>query len=228
MQLRSILITCALACSVPFTSTHAGLFGPKGDDIEEKRAYIREQGQEMLGDLYDAHPELKDSLKDAVGYATFRQSDVNLLLVASGFGYGVLHDNRTDEDIYMRVASLGGGFGAGVKDMRVVFVFNDEAVMDSFIDKGWQFGGKADASAKYEDTGAAAEGNARANVDLEKGAVTGATSSDARAGTDKADGKAAGSGLGNAMQIYQFTESGVSLQATIAGTKYWKSDKLNY
>jgi hypothetical protein len=29
------------------------------------------------------------------------------------------------------------------------------------------------------------------------------------------------------MEIYQFTESGVALQATVAGTKYWKDSKLN-
>ena len=29
------------------------------------------------------------------------------------------------------------------------------------------------------------------------------------------------------MEIYTFTESGIALQATIAGTKYWKDDDLN-
>jgi len=29
------------------------------------------------------------------------------------------------------------------------------------------------------------------------------------------------------MEIYQFTESGIALQATIAGTKYWKDKELN-
>ena len=29
------------------------------------------------------------------------------------------------------------------------------------------------------------------------------------------------------MEIYQFTESGVSLQATVQGTKYWKDSNLN-
>jgi hypothetical protein len=29
------------------------------------------------------------------------------------------------------------------------------------------------------------------------------------------------------MEIYTFTESGIALQATVAGTKYWKDDDLN-
>ncbi|MGB0412891.1 MAG: hypothetical protein ACPGJU_00460 [Coraliomargarita sp.] len=228
MLFKQFLIICVVTSFVPFASSHAGLFSPKGDDIEEKRATIRKQGAEMLDELYEAHPELEESLKEAVGYATFRQSDIHLLVVASGFGYGVLHDNRDGKDTYMRVATLGGGLGAGVKDIRVVFVFNDEDVMDSFIEKGWQFGGKADASAKYEETGVAAEQNVKANLNLEEGEITGAASSDARAGREEGEQNSAGTGLGEAMQIYQFTESGISLQATVAGTKYWKSDKLNY
>jgi lipid-binding SYLF domain-containing protein len=29
------------------------------------------------------------------------------------------------------------------------------------------------------------------------------------------------------MQVYQFTEQGVALQATVQGSKYWRDDKLN-
>ena len=28
--------------------------------------------------------------------------------------------------------------------------------------------------------------------------------------------------------IYQLTETGLALQATVKGTKYWKDDNLNY
>jgi lipid-binding SYLF domain-containing protein len=31
----------------------------------------------------------------------------------------------------------------------------------------------------------------------------------------------------NGVSIYQLTENGLALQATLQGTKYWKSDKLN-
>ena len=45
--------------------------------------------------------------------------------------------------------------------------------------------------------------------------------------TDKGgEGSAAGSVL-NAVAVYQLTETGLVLQATLQGTKYWKSDKLN-
>ena len=69
--------------------------------------------------------------------------------------------------------------------------------MKKFIDTGWQFGAEADATAKSGDKGAAAA--------KEAGADTG----------------------GNLFEIYQMTDSGVALQATVAGTKYWKDTDLN-
>ena len=208
-------------------SPQAGLFGPKGDNADEQKANVRKQRDEMLETLYASKPEIKGRLKKAAGYATFNQKDVNLFLLASGSGYGLLVDNKTGKETFMRVASLGGGVGMGVKDLRVVFVFNDAKVMQQFVESGWQFGGKADAAAKYKDAGVSAEQTAKANVDFKEGTVAAGTSTDARAGTEKKDTSNVTASPGGPMEIYQFTESGVSLQATVAGTKYWKDSKLN-
>jgi lipid-binding SYLF domain-containing protein len=129
-------------------SAQAGLFGPKGDSAEEKRQNVLKQREEMLAELYKTKPELKGCLPKAAGYATFKMTDMNLFLLASGNGYGALRDNKTGKDTFMRVASLGGGVGMGIKDLRVIFVFNDAKVMQQFVEQGWQFGGKGDASAK--------------------------------------------------------------------------------
>ena len=218
------LVFASILLSLPAS---AGFFGPKGKDEDEKRQNVRTQRDEMLAELYEANPELKDKLKNAAGYATFKQSDVNLFLLASGNGYGLLVDNKTKKETFMRVASFGGGLGLGIKDIRVVFVFNDPTVMKTFLEQGWQFGGKADASAKHKDVGVSAEGSAKANVDFKDGTVAVGGSVDARASSDESDKEATNVPVGGAMEIYQFTESGLSLQATVAGTKYWQDDKLN-
>ena len=225
MKPKTILLLSLLLCGSAFPAP-AGLFGPKGDNPEEKRQTVRKQRDEMLAELYKSQPKLKDRIKKAAGYATFKQSDMNLFLLASGHGYGVLMDNKTGKETFMRVASLGGGVGLGIKDLRVVFVFNDAKVMKSFVEQGWQFGGKADASAKYQDTGISAEQNVKGNVDFKQGTVATGSSTDARAGTEAKDAESMNVALGGAMEIYQFTKSGISLQATVAGTKYWKDKKL--
>ncbi|HEU0038507.1 MAG TPA: hypothetical protein VFR76_04465 [Verrucomicrobiae bacterium] len=218
----SLTLTLALAFSAP-----AGLLGPKGDSDAEKKAGIRSDRDEMLKELYTTKPDMKNVLKKAAGYATFKQVNVNLLLLASVSGYGVLVDNKGHQETFMRMKSLGGGVGAGVKDVRVIFVFHDAKVMKQFIEEGWQFGGQADAAAKYENTGVAAGQNVKGNVDFTDGTVSAGSSTSVAGGTEKADATGANLATRGGMEVYQFTESGIALQATVQGTKYWKDSKLN-
>ncbi len=204
----------------------AGLFGPKGKDVDEKKDNVRKQRDEMLAEVYSTKPELKQSIAQAAGYATFKYLNVNLLLLATANGYGVAVDNKTGQETYMRMAALGGGIGAGLKDIRVIFIFHDANVMRQFVESGWQFGGAADASAKYQDTGVAGETSGKANVSLKEGVNAGIGGEAAAGVTENAKDSSRAATRGG-MEIYQFTESGLSLQATVMGTKYWKDGKLN-
>ena len=47
----------------------------------------------------------------------------------------------------MKMISAGGGLGVGVKDYRVVFVFQDEKALDQFLNSGWQGSAQTDAAA---------------------------------------------------------------------------------
>jgi lipid-binding SYLF domain-containing protein len=203
------------------------LFGPKGDSAGEKRGNVRKQRDEVMQDLFTSNPKLKSVVSGAEGYATFKATDMHLFLLASSNGYGVLVDNRSGQETFMRVASLGGGVGMGVKDIRVAFIFHDRNIMKQFVDKGWQFNAKADAAAKYEDTGVSAEQNVKGSVDFKEGTVASGSASDVSAQGPKTEKSGARGATRGGMEIYQFTESGVSLQATVAGTKYWKDSKLN-
>jgi lipid-binding SYLF domain-containing protein len=221
------ILPLALALALVAPSAHAWPFGPRGDSNAEKKANIRKQRDEMLAQLYAADPGMKKVIKHAVGYATFKQVNVNLLLLATGNGYGVVVDKKSRKETFMRMGSLGGGIGAGVKDVRVIFVFHDAATMKQFVEEGWQFGGQADAAAKYQDTGAAAEQNVKGAVSFRDGTVAASSSTDVRAGTATHDSSSAALTTRGNMEVYQFTESGVALQATVSGTKYWQDSKLN-
>ncbi|MGB7747152.1 MAG: hypothetical protein WBN75_07690 [Verrucomicrobiia bacterium] len=221
---RILCLTLTLALA---TSAQAWFFGPSGDSNAEKKANIRQQRDEMLAQLYTTNPGMKEVLKKSAGYATFKQVNVNLLLLATANGYGVLRDNKAHKDIFMRMGSLGGGVGAGVKDVRVIFIFHDAQVMKQFVEEGWQFGGQADAAAKYQDTGVSAEQNVKGSVNFANGTVSAGSSTSVAAGTDKQDASDAQIVTRGAMEVYQFTDSGIALQATVMGTKYWKDSKLN-
>ena len=191
---KALLLTSLLvAVSIPAV---AALFGPKGDDIEKKRAEVRKQRDEILAKLYAEKPEAKAKIQSAMGYGTFNNRNMNLFLLSSGSGYGMVVD-KSGKETFMAMGSLGGGVGFGGKDLSVVFIFKNQDAMNKFVESGWQFGGEADATAKAGDKGTAAA--------KEAGVDTG----------------------GNVFEVYQMTDAGVALQATVAGTKYWKDKELN-
>jgi len=193
MKKRILIVSLAAVLALPAA---AGLFSAKGKSAEEKRAAVRKDRDEILAKLYATNPEAKEKIQKAAGYGTFNNKNMNLFLLSSGHGYGVVVD-KSGKETFMSMGSLGGGVGIGAKDLSVVFIFKNEDVMKKFVESGWQFGGEADATAKAGDKGAAA----------------------AREG-------AADTG-GNLFEIYQMTDTGVALQATVAGTKYWKDKDLN-
>lgn len=160
---------------------------------DERRAAIREMRTDVLTELYQRKASARAELAASPGYGVFSNANINVILASFGGGYGVIRNNQTGTDTYMKMGEVGVGLGAGVKDYRIVFVFHDAATMNDFIETGISFGGQADAAAKAGDQGGAVGGEITVSN----------------------------------MTIYQLTESGLALQATIKGTKYWKDEDLN-
>jgi lipid-binding SYLF domain-containing protein len=168
--------------------------GPKGANPDQKRQAVRDMAQETLVKLYGIEPQAKTYVDGAVGYAVFSNTGINLLLLSTGNGWGIAHDNKAGKETYMKMFTAGVGIGLGVKDFRGVFIFTTREAFDRFVESGWQAGAQADAAAKAGEKGGAAAGA----IDVAPG-----------------------------VKLYQITENGLALQATIQGTKYWKDDDLN-
>jgi len=167
------------------------VFANKADN---KRENIQKMRAEVLKQLHQEKPSTRSEIKNAVGYAVFSNIGVNVIFVSAGGGSGVVHNNRSGKDTYMKMGSAGVGIGWGVKDFRGIFVFHTPTALNRFIDFGWDFAGQADAAVKSGDKGV--EGNV--------------------AGT-----------VVNGVSLYQITQNGLALQATLQGTKYWVDKKLN-
>lgn len=170
-----------------------GCATPKGASRAEKLDYIGSMKKDTLAELQRQRPETGEELANAEGYAVFSGVGAGLLIGGSGNGYGVVVDNETGRETYMRMLRATAGLGVGIKKYRMVFVFHDREKLDRFIDKGWEFGPEADVALKAGEAG---------------GAVTGA------------------SVLGG-VHVYQFTEGGAMLRASLGGTKFWKDGALN-
>ena len=180
---------CFLAISLILSSCST----TGGNTPPTKRQAILSMREQVLSDLYKNHPQARTEIASAPGYAVFSNWNVYLLFISGGSGYGIVKDNKTGKNTYMKMGVAGIGLGLGLKDFRAVFIFNKRSVMEQFVNKGWEFGGQADAAAKAGDKGAAVGGEA----------------------------------VVSDITIYQLTESGLALQATVQGTKYWKDDDLN-
>jgi len=162
--------------------------------VAERQQKIQTMETQTLERLYREQPSTRDKIKKSAGYGVFANANVNLIFVSAGGGYGCVVDNSTGRRTYMKMALGGVGLGLGVKDYRQVLIFKSRAVLNKFVESGWEFGGHADAAAKAGETGGEAS-------------VEGAIGSD--------------------IEAYSMTESGLALQATVAGTKYWKDKDLN-
>ncbi len=160
---------------------------------EEKQQAIRTMKDSVLTQLFKTKPDTRTQLESAPGYAVFSNVNVNVILIAAGTGYGLVKDNSSGKYTYMNMLEGGFGFGAGVKDYRIVIVFHSQEAMRQFVESGWTFGGNADAALKANDKGGAVQGEAY---------------------------------FGN-VTVYTFTESGIALQATVKGTKFWVDGALN-
>lgn len=185
--------TVATLATLLITAIFVAACAAPGQTRQDQRQHIDRTEQSVLNELFRLQPDLRDDLARAPGYAVFSNVNVNLLLASASTGYGVAVDNQTRQRTYMKMGELGVGLGFGVKDFRALFLFDSPEVMDRFVNRGWSFGGHADAAAKAQDKGAAIGGEV------------------------VADG----------MRVYQLTESGIALQATLKGTKFWKDTELN-
>jgi lipid-binding SYLF domain-containing protein len=149
---------------------------------------------DTLDALFAEKPEARDEVENSHAVAVFTSVGLNLFLLSTARGGGIVRETGTGKETFMRMFSVGGGFGMGVKDFRVIFIFHTKTVYENFLNSGWDFSGQADAAAKTGEKGASEEGAATV--------IDGVT-------------------------LYQLTESGLALQVTLQGTKYYLDKDLN-
>ncbi len=193
MPQRPVLLLTMVVLAL-LAANLGGCATAQGSNPAEKRAYALSMVDQTLSDLYAQRPEAKAKVRAAAGYGVFSNIGTNLIFVSTGGGFGVIRDNETGDDTFMKMGEVGVGLGLGLKDFRAVFIFHDPNVLIDFIDAGWEWGGEADAVAKSGDQGGAvgAAGNVHRGI-----------------------------------EVYQFTENGIALSATVSGTRYWPDEELN-
>ncbi|MDG0817935.1 lipid-binding SYLF domain-containing protein [Bdellovibrio svalbardensis] len=127
-------------------------------DKEQQRQAIRKISQQILSQLYKAQPAAKKHIQSSAGYAVFSNFGMKILFAGGGSGQGMAVNQATKKETFMKMVEVQAGLGFGVKKFRLVFVFENQSTLKSFISSGWEAGAQTTAAAKSGSTGAAYQG----------------------------------------------------------------------
>ena len=126
----------------------------QGANVAEQRTAVQKMKDDTLTKLFKQKPHTRAQIRSAAGFAVFSNASVNLFVASVGGGQGMVKNSQSGAIIYMKMGELGVGFGLGVKDFRIVNVFDKQKTMDGFVETDWSFGAQADAAAKASNKGA--------------------------------------------------------------------------
>jgi len=120
---------------------------------EEMRADVRKMAKETLAKLYKVQPNAKKAVEKSSGYAVFSNFGLKIFFFGSGKGKGVVVNNKTKKETFMKMIEGQVGLGLGAKKFKQVWVFNSQKALSDFVNSGWEFGGQGTAAAKSGEEG---------------------------------------------------------------------------
>jgi lipid-binding SYLF domain-containing protein len=124
----------------------------------QKQAEVRKTVNETLNRLYKLQPASKGAIEKAAGYAVFSNFGMKIFVAGGGSGKGIAVNNATKKETFMKMLEVQAGLGMGVKKFRLVWVFQTEEALSSFINSGWELGSQATVGAQYDDKGGGVAG----------------------------------------------------------------------
>ena len=115
---------------------------------EQQMEDIRKMANQTLSRLYKMQPSARQAIQGAAGYGVFSSFGMKIFVAGGGKGHGVVVDNATKKETFMKMLEIQAGLGMGIKKFRLIFVFENSTVLNDFIESGWQLGAQATAAAK--------------------------------------------------------------------------------
>ena len=124
-----------------------GELHPSDAAVLQGRQQVREVARESLASLYEIAPGARRAIERSAGYAVFSTFGVKLFFAGGTSGKGMVVNNRTSRETFMRMLQVQGGLGFGIAQNRLIFVFTTQEALNNFINQGWEFGAQANVSA---------------------------------------------------------------------------------
>jgi lipid-binding SYLF domain-containing protein len=124
----------------------------KAMKVEAKRQQVDATAGAALDQLLKENPKAKELFAKSYGWAAFDNLKLGFFFSGGG-GKGVAVEKKGNKRTYMDMGSAGFGLAFGGKKYEVVFLFQDSATFNNFVNNGWQAQGAADATAGKENVG---------------------------------------------------------------------------
>ncbi len=150
MLVVALLMALPLEWTAPVGAQESGSW--KSMERDAKRAKIDEAAQEALDEVLAKSDGAKELYGKAHGWAGFDNLKIALGWSGGG-GNGVAVDKTSGDRTYMKMGTVGVGFGIGGQKYQVIFLFQDEQTFRNFVDKGWEASASAQAAAGTEGVG---------------------------------------------------------------------------
>jgi lipid-binding SYLF domain-containing protein len=145
-------IVCALLTPLHSYAQFSNPFG-SSKTVAQQKEDILKRNDEILKNLYKVQPKAKELIDKSVGYASFSNFGMKILIAGGGTGSGVVITKLGGKPVYMNMAEVQAGVGLGIKSFQNIFIFQTEAAVNDFVNSGWTFGGQVTAAAKYDKNG---------------------------------------------------------------------------
>lgn len=134
--------------------------------VEKQRSEINELSQKILVRLYDKYPHAEQVIERCYGYATMGATGSQFGLTGDSHGRGLAVCNETGEKYYMKMQEYKVGFGFGIKEFDLVFIFGTPESWQRFISGKFKFGAEAEAAATDSVKGASLAGATMVGEDM--------------------------------------------------------------
>jgi lipid-binding SYLF domain-containing protein len=114
-------------------SFNCNTWAMKAPEIMQKRQECLNAGNATLEQLYKLHPEAKQKIQQAAGYAAFEQVGLKILIVGGGSGKGIAANNKTQARTYMQITDSLAQVSLGINQYSSVFLFENQKAYNNFI-----------------------------------------------------------------------------------------------
>jgi lipid-binding SYLF domain-containing protein len=128
-------------------------FAQDDSALVQKRNEVRELARDSLATLFEVAPAARVAVERAAGFGVFSTFGLKIFFGGGTTGKGMVVNNATQRDTFMKMVQVQAGLGFGIKKDRLIFLFETQKALRDFINQGWEFGGQMSAAAMVADQG---------------------------------------------------------------------------